>query len=75
MHKASIKMYINHLMKSEISSEQRKETGILQVLTLTVLILEKKKITARFFFEKEISNAKKLRGVFVNLHKKSSEIN
>ena len=61
-------------MKMKFQVHKEKETGILQVLTLMVLILEKK-ITARFFFEKEISNAKKLRGVFVNLHKRSSEIN
>ena len=37
--------------------------------------LRKGKNLTRLFFEKQLNDAKKLRGVFVNLHKKSSEIN
>ena len=74
-HKQSIKMYINNLMQNEISREQRKGDWNITGIDPDGFDLRKKKIIARFFFEKEISNAKKLRGVFVNLHKKSSEIN
>ena len=66
---------INHLMKSEISSSQRKGDWNITGVDPDGFDLRKKKITARFFFEKEISNAKKLRGIFVNLHKRASEIN
>ena len=74
-HKASIKMYINHLMKSEIPTTQRNGDWNITGIDPDGFDLRKKKITARFFFEKEIFNAEKLRGGFVNLHKKSSEIN
>ncbi len=72
-HKTSIKMYINYLMKNEISSAQRKGDWNITGIDPDGFDLRKKQITARYFFEKEISNAKKLRGVFVNLHKKASE--
>ena len=74
-HKTSIKMYINNLMKSEISSTQRKGDWKITGIDPDGFDLRKKKETARYFFEKEVSNAKKLRGIFVNLHKKSFEIN
>ena len=74
-HKTSIKIYIKNLMQNEIPSTQRKGDWNITGVDPDGFDLRKKKITARFFFEKEISNAKKLRGVFVNLHKKSSEIN
>ena len=74
-HKKSIKMYINNLMQNEISREQRKGDWNITGIDPDGFDLRKKQITARFFFEKEISNAKKLRGVFVNLHKRASEIN
>ena len=69
-----LKIVINHLMKSEIPTSQRKGDWNITGIDPDGFDLRKKKIIARFFFEKEISNAKKLRGVFVNLHKKSSEI-
>ena len=74
-HKKSIKIYINNLMQNEISREQRKGDWNITGIDPDGFDLRKKQITARFFFEKEISNAKKLRGVFVNLHKRSSQIN
>ena len=61
-------MYINNLMKSKIFSAQRKGDWNITEVTQMVLISEKKKNTAAIF-EKEVSNAKKLRGIFVNLHK------
>jgi len=73
-HKTSIKLYINNLMQNEISSAQRKGDWSITGIDPDGFDLRKKQITARYFFENEVSNAKKLRGVFVNLHKKSSEI-
>ena len=74
-HKKSIKMYVNNLMQNEISREQRNGDWSITGIDPDGFDLRKKQITSRFFFEKEISNAKKLRGVFVNLHKRASEIN
>ena len=74
-HKTSIKMYINNLMKNEISSAQRRGDWNITGIDPDGFDLRKKKDTARYLFEKEVSNAKKLRGIFVNLHKKSLEIN
>ncbi len=74
-HKTSIKMYINNLMQNELSSAQRKGDWNITGVDPDGFDLRKKQTTARYFFEKEISNAAKLRGVFVNLHKKASEVN
>ncbi|MAI29960.1 MAG: hypothetical protein CMP38_07115 [Rickettsiales bacterium] len=74
-HKTSIKIYIKNLMQNEISSTQRKGDWNITGIDPDGFDLRKKKITARFFFEKEISNANKLRGIFVSLHKKASKIN
>jgi len=74
-HKTSIKLYINNLMQSEISSTQRKGDWNITGIDPDGFDMRKKQITARYFFDREVSNAKKLRGVFVNLHKKSIETN
>ena len=62
-------MYINHLMKSEISNSQRKGDWNITGIDPDGFDLRKKKDTARYFFEKEVSNAKKLRGIFVTFIK------
>ena len=74
-HKTSIKIYIKNLMQNEIPSTQRKGDWNITGIDPDGFDLRKKKMTARYFFEREISNAKKLRGIFVSLHKEASKIN
>ena len=36
--------------------------------------MRKKEVLVRYFFEKEVENANKFRGIFVSLHKKALKV-
>ena len=71
-HNESIKLYLKKFIKNVKPSEKNgswKITGI----DPDGFDLRKKKILTRLCFDREISDAKKLRGVFVKLHKEAAQ--
>ena len=56
-------------MKKLVSSQESKGDWDIVGIDPDGFDLRKKNIVVRFFFEKEINDAKKLRGIFVSLHK------
>ena len=71
-HQKSIDLYISKLIKpsNSRSSKGWKIVGI----DPEGFDLRKKKFLARYFFEKKIQDAKKLRGIFVGLHNKAMKV-
>ena len=68
-HGESIKLYVKKLMKKQVSSQESRGDWNIVGIDPDGFDLRKKNIVVRFFFEKEINDAKKLRGIFVSLHK------
>ncbi|MBD22303.1 MAG: hypothetical protein CL572_01390 [Alphaproteobacteria bacterium] len=69
-HNESIKLYLQKFIKNIKSIEKRGNWKIVGI-DPDGFDLRKKKLLTRLFFDKEISNAKKLRGMFVKLHKEA----
>ena len=71
-HNESIKLYLKKFVKNLKNSQK---TGNWKIIGIDPdgFDLRKKKLLTRLFFDKEICNAKKLRGVFVKLHKEASK--
>ena len=71
-HQKSIDLYISKLIKP---SDSRSSKGWKIVgIDPEGFDLRKKKFLARYFFEKKIQDAKKLRGIFVGLHNKAMKV-
>ena len=73
-HQESIKLYFaKNLLKN---LKTREKTGAWKIVGIDPdgFDLRKKNLLTRLFFEKEIRDAKKLRGVFVKLHKDAIKI-
>ncbi len=70
-HQESIDLYISKLIKIP-KSEPKKNWKLIGIDPEGFDLRFKDKI-ARYFFEKEIADAKKLRGLFVGLHKKATK--
>ena len=62
-------------MKDQLAEKEREPGWSIVGIDPDGFDLRKKESLTRIFFEKEITDAKKLRGIFVNLHKKSLKSN
>ncbi len=71
-HQDSIDLYVSKLIKLP-KSESKKNWKLVGIDPDGFDLRLKEKIT-RYFFEKKITNAEKLRGLFVGLHKKASKV-
>ena len=73
-HQKSINLYVNKLVKNNF--EKKTKSGNWKIVGIDPdgFDLRKRNLLVRYFFKKEINDAKKLRGVFVNLHKIASKI-
>ena len=67
--------YINKFLSEQLSSNERKGNWKIVGVDPDGFDLRKNKILVRFPFEKQINDVKKLRGIFVGLHKKALNIN
>ena len=72
-HKKSIKLYVKNLMKDQIKSTENKGDWDMIGIDPDGFDLRKKENVTRFFFQNEIFNAKKIRGILVKLHKESAQ--
>ena len=72
-HKKSIELYVKNLMKDHIKSNENKGKWDMIGIDPDGFDLRKKENVARFFFKNEIFDAKKIRGIFVRLHKESNQ--
>ena len=70
-HKKSIELYVKNLMKDQIKSSENKGNWDMIGIDPDGFDLRKRENVARFFFQNEIFNAKKIRGILVKLHKES----
>ena len=70
-HTESINLYVNKLMTNQLSAKDRNGKWRITGVDPDGFDLRKRNLLSRFYFEKEITDAKKLRGIFVNLHKQS----
>ena len=69
-HKNSIDLYIKKLLKEQLTEKEKEPGWSIVGIDPDGFDLRKKESLTRIFFEKEITDAIKLRGIFVNLHKK-----
>ena len=67
-HKDSLNLYSTKLIKSD----KRKKNWSIVGVDPDGFDLRNKEILARYCFENSITDVKKLRGLFVSLHKKAS---
>ena len=74
-HQESVNLYINKFLSEQLSSNERKGNWKIVGVDPDGFDLRKNKILLRFPFEKQINDVKKLRGIFVGLHKKALNIN
>ena len=70
-HTKSIHLYVNKLMTDQLSAKERNGKWRITGVDPDGFDLRKRNLLSRFYFEKELTDAKKLRGMFVSLHKKS----
>tara|TARA_B100000029_G_C17539958_1_gene946301 strand:- start:552 stop:1352 length:801 start_codon:yes stop_codon:yes gene_type:complete len=73
-HQDSVNMYVNKLIAN--FSDKKKIKGNWGIVGIDPdgFDVRKKNLLTRFFFKKEINDAKKLRGIFVKLHRDASKI-
>ena len=70
-HQSSVDLYLSKLIRPSL----RTSTGWNMVgIDPDGFDMRKKEILVRYFFEKEVENANKFRGIFVNLHKKALKV-
>ena len=69
-HSDSIKLYLQKFIKNLRNTEKKGSWKIVGI-DPDGFDLRKKKLLARFFFDKEVFDARKLRGIFVKLHKEA----
>ena len=69
-HNESIKLYLQKFIKNLKNTEKKGSWKIVGI-DPDGFDLRKKKLLTRFFFDKEVFDAKKLRGIFVKLHKEA----
>ena len=67
-HSDSIKLYLQKFIKNLKNTEKKGSWKIVGI-DPDGFDLRKKKLLTRFFFDKEVFDARKLRGIFVKLHK------
>ena len=68
-HGESIKLYVTKLMKKLVSSQESKGDWDIVGIDPDGFDLRKKNIVVRFFLKNKLMMPKKLRGIFVSLHK------
>ena len=73
-HQKSINLYVTKLVKNNF--EKKNKSGNWKIVGVDPdgFDARKKNLLVRYFFKKEINDAKKLRAIFVNLHKIASKI-
>ena len=71
-HSESIKLYLKKYIKNLKTSQKNGNWKIVGI-DPDGFDLRKKKLLTRLFFDRELSDAKKLRGIFVKLHKEATE--
>jgi len=70
-HAESINLYVNKLMTDQLSAKDRNGKWRITGVDPDGFDLRKRNLLSRFYFKKELTDAKKLRGMFVSLHKQS----
>ena len=73
-HQESVNLYASKLRPKSSNRQKVQNNWRIVGIDPDGFDLRKKNILTRICFEKEISDAKKLRGIFVNLHKKASNL-
>ena len=68
-HSKSVNLYVNKLMTNNFDEKSKKGDWKIVGIDPDGFDVRKKNSLNRYFFKKEVNDAKKLRGIFVNLHR------